>query len=459
MKATVIGSGSIFFTRQLVKGMCETPSLSTWELALVDVHPEKCRQIGLFAERARQEYGVDLKISYTTDRLEALPGSDFVIFTFARDNMASRGAANQVAWTYGVRLYSGDTAGPGSVFRILRTVPEILEVAADIERICPQATVLNYVNPTNVIGAAIDRHTNLRWYSFCDGMMDDYWRPDICEYAGIEYSEENYGRLELLAGGINHCVWMWGMTLDGNDVWEAFKERLRRRVAQLPKDASYPDDRYRPELQLVDIFDAWPTLSCHALEYWRYFQGKGRDPKRDYVLEQWNLNARVRWTRRVWREVSACNDGKMSPKTDVLAALENDMLTRVLDSLAGNRQDTLPVNIRNDGRISNLPADAVVELFGRFSNGKVEVAPIGEMPRGPLGLTHATLDQQELALEASLSGEFRTVVRAIACDPTVMSLRDAENLAYDLMALFEGSQPRKWDSYWAEEDNSGRASW
>lgn len=459
MKVTVLGSGSIFFTRQLVKGMCESPHLNDWELALVDIEEDICERIGKFSQKAVEEYGTNMKITYTTDRLEALPGSDYVVLTFARENMHYRGVAVHLEKNFGITAYSGDTGGPGSIFRILRTIPEILEIAEDIKKLCPKATILNYVNPTNVVGAALDRHTDLKWYSFCDGMLDDYWRPNVCKYVGMEPTDENFEKLELTAGGINHCVWMWGLKKDGEDLWPMFKESLKKHADSITPDIPYPEERFISEQQMVEIFDAWPTLSCHILEYFRYFQGRGSKPERDYMIPKWDLNARVRWTRRVWREVDECLAGKASPRNDIMAKLENDMLARILDSITGDKNLSFPVNVRNDGKISNLPDDTIVEVYGRFGKDKVDIKPVGDLPRGPLGLTHATIDEQELALEASMTGDYNTLVRAIACNPLVMSLSDAKEIAYELMGTDEKMLPPVWDNYWDEGNVSGKRTW
>ena len=124
------------------------------------------------------------------------------------------------------------------------------------------------------------------------------------------------------------------------------------------------------------------------------------------------------------------------------------MVAVVLESIEGDLGLSLCVNVRNEGRISNLPDDVLVELYGTFGRSGPVVPPFGPLPHGVLGLTQQVIDEQELALEAAMTGSFDTAVRAIACDPLVMSLSDARDLARDLIAQEEDDLDPKWDGYW-----------
>ena len=460
MKITIIGSGSIFFTRSIIKTMMEFPSFAGTELALVDIDDYRCEQMGLFAQKALKEAGVDVTSTHTTDRREVLAGSDYVILTCAKRNAHHRGFGSHIAENYGILEGSGDTAGPGCVSRTIRAVPEILAIARDIEELCPDAWVLNMVNPTNIIGTVLDRFTKLKGYSFCDGMYfskerADDWNLDVKvpRYAGIDVSPnfENFDRFEMPISGINHCVWMTGLKLDGKDIWLRFKEGLKREAHQ--KGTS--SDAFC-EWQLTEMFDAFPTVIGHTKEYSRYFQGKGSDPSRDYVIKPWQLNSRVRWTREVWREIASCNAGE-STVAHVLRDQRIDMLAYVIDSMNRDLNYKFPVNVRNEGRISNLPDDILVESFGSFDHEGAHVGKLPSLPRGVLGLVQQVVDYQELCIEAAMSGgDYAMVVRAVATDPIVMSLSDAKSVAHDIMASADEDLPPEWDAYWACKDYADR---
>ena len=441
MKTTVIGSGSIFFTRQCVKGMARSKALRGTELALVDIDPRKAEQMGSFCRRINQDHGGDLKITWTTDRREALPGSDYVVLCFAVRNSHYRETGTSTALNYGIRLVSGETAGPSMVFRTMRTVPAVLEVARDIEALCPGSFVINYVNPTNIIGTALDRHTKLRAYAFCDGNYETLV-PRLAEVLGIREREEAERRLSWKLGGINHFTFLTALWDQGKDVWGAFKERLGVQATAAPME-----DTARAEWDMTEVFDAFPTQISHPIEYLRYFQGRGSRPARDYTVAKWSLNKRIRWYRGVWREIEACNRGGHST-LELMKDASTDMVAVVIESMEADLGLNLCVNVRNEGRITNLPDDVIVELYGTFGRKGPTVPPFGPLPRGVLGLVQQVVDEQELALEAAMTGSFDTAVRAIACDPLVMSLSDARDLARDLIAVEEDDLDPRWDAYW-----------
>lgn len=446
MKLTIIGSGSIFFTRQCIKGMANSAVLRSSQVALVDTDPWKCEQIGRFCQKINRDHGGDLRISYTTDRRQALPGSDYVVLAFASGNYHYRETGTNLALNYGIRQVSGETAGPGMVFRVIREVPRVLEVARDIERLCPQAMVINYCNPTNIIGAALDRHTKLKTYAFCDGNYECLI-PRLARVLGLSGRQEARQRLTFKCGGINHFTFVTALADRGRDIWNEFRTALER-AAQAP-DAG---PLVKAEWEFYDVFDVFMSQDSHNVEYLRYFQGRGSLPQRDCVVSKWSLNNRIRWYRKVWAEILECNARDLCTR-DLMKDSSTDMVAVVIESIEDDRNESFSVNIRNDGRIDNLPNDTIVELYGTFGRSGIHVPAFGPLPRGLLGLTQQIVDEQELALEAAMTGSFQAAVRAIAADPLVMSLSDAKDLARDFIALEEAHLDSTWNEYWLQKGN------
>jgi alpha-galactosidase len=427
--------------------MAQSPTLRDAEVALVDADPWKCEQMGRFCERINRDNDGNLKIRYTTDRREALPKSDYVVLSFAVGNYHYRETGTNLALNYGIKLVSGETAGPSMVFRTIRAVPGVLEAAKDIEALCPNALTINYVNPTNIIGTALDRFTKLRWYAFCDGNYEAVLRR-LALFLGIKDLKDAEERLTWKLGGLNHFTFITRVWDRGQDVWEQFKRGLEESAK-----AGGINGIKQAEWEMTEIFDAFPTQITHPIEYLRYFQGKGAKPERDYHVKKWNLNQRIGWYKRVWREIEECNAKDLS--TETMFTDSTDMVAVVLESIEADRHKSLCVNVRNDGRIANLPAETVVELYGTFGREGADVPAFGPLPRGILGLTQQIIDEQELALEAAMTGNFQTAVRAIAADPLVMSLNDAKDLAHALIAVEEAHLDAKWAGYWRARYPSG----
>ncbi len=444
MKIVVIGAGSIFFTRRMVTGAAQSPRLRSCEIVLVDIDPLKCEQMGLFCQKIAEAHKAQIKVSWTTDRLEALPGADYVVLSFAIRNYHYRETGTNLAKTYGIHLISGETAGPSAVFRILRSVPPVLKVAADIERLCPNAIVINYVNPTNVVGLALQRFTKVRAYAFCDGMYEENPKQ-IARILG-QTNPKTWAELardfKFTFGGINHFTFMWGLEQGGKSLHEA----LGAGLARLAKEGGAGGE-LQGEWDFFRVYDVWPTQFYHAIEYMRYYQGRGSRPGRDHFCNKWSLNDRIRWYRQVWKSIKDCNDGKITVQ-QAMTDHSSDMVAAIIDSIEGDTRAEFPVNVLNKGIIPNLPGDILVETLGTIGKSGVEVKSVGPLPAGLAGLIQPSIESQELALEASRTGNFRTVVRAVAADPLVMSLNDAEDLARDFMAQEEADLDAVHDPYW-----------
>lgn len=447
MKITIIGGGSLFFSRRMLMGMMELPAYRGAELALVETDPWRCEQIGRYAQRLNNETGRHVTVSCTTERRDVLAGSDYVILTFSNNNAHSRGVGAHICRNYGIIECSGDTAGPGSVMRVIREVPAILEVARDIEQLAPTARVMNYVNPTNVIAAALDRYTSLNWTSLCDGMYPRGLAPRLCKYLGVEPTDENRQALKLEVSGINHFVWMTGLTLGGQDVFGRFADALRADAMANPAGDA------RSEWDLMETFGAWPAVIWHTKEYVRYFQGRGSRPQRDFVVTPWDLGERLKWQHEAWRTIADYAAGRITLEQAAgdSHVSRREMLVDIIEAMIEGRREPFPVNVRNSGRVSNLPDDCIVELFGTTDPSGFDVPPAGDLPLGIRAMVYQALDQQELALEAAMTGSFELAARAIACDPLVMSLSDARQLTHELLAAENDYLPPAWEEYWKQQ--------
>ena len=170
-KVVVIGAGSLFFGREAIWQMTRSPHLNRGILSLVDTDPARLEKLGTLAEKVVAATGVELGIEVASDWKDALPGADFVVLSFAVDTVRYRGLDCEISAKYGLRMCSGDTIGPGGIFRAMRELPLIMDCAADIERLCPDAWVINYINPSTVNGIALFRYASqIKSIALCDSL-------------------------------------------------------------------------------------------------------------------------------------------------------------------------------------------------------------------------------------------------------------------------------------------------
>jgi alpha-galactosidase len=441
-KVVLIGAGSLFFARQAIVGMTRVPSLAGGELCLVDVDEERLGIVERVARRVVESTGEATTIRATLHRREVLPDADFVILAFANRGVYFRALDCRIANEHGIRMCSGDTVGPGGIFRTLRTVPVVLEIAEDIQDLCPDAWVINYTNPTATVGIALNRYTPLKAIALCNSQeTPQLLKKRIVERldlvgAGEEVSQDTLDSIQIKAGGINHFTWMTELVRDGKDLFPVLREHLAARVEE------GDSERLPVLLQLFDAFGAMPTVLAHTIEYVPFFQGKGSSPD-SYVAEIWNEERRRKWLAAFWDEMGAYADGRRGIG-QLIQETPTDMCINIIDALLSDSQEVFYVNVPNQGTITNLPDDAIVEIAASVGRDGCQLLPFGDLPRALLGLTGPVLQAHELAVEAAVSGSRSALLRALLVDPLVLSIEDACSLIERTLEAERDALPETW---------------
>ncbi|MCI0822264.1 MAG: alpha-glucosidase/alpha-galactosidase, partial [Chloroflexi bacterium] len=203
VKIAIIGAGSVVFTRRLVGDILSFPALSDSHISLMDIDGDRLELVrGLSVRMVRDSGigapGVQAKIESTTDRERALDGADYVITTIrvGDDDEVDRG----IPLRYGIDQAVGDTIGPGGVIKGLRTVPVLLDICRDMERLCPEAWLLNYTNPMAIACWAINDATSIRNVGLCHSVQNTAGK--LAGYIGADDDELSYW-----TAGINHMAW------------------------------------------------------------------------------------------------------------------------------------------------------------------------------------------------------------------------------------------------------------
>ena len=303
-RVVVVGAGSLFFGRQAIWQMVHSPHLQRGTLVLVDTDEERLAKLVRLAEMVRDANAVPLGVEGHTDWVPALPGADFVVLSFANQTVKYRGIDCAIAEKYGVRMCSGDTIGPGGIFRALREFPRILECAADVERLCPEAWVVNYINPSTVHGIGLMRYApGIKSFALCDSLHMPHIKVRLAGMAGIEAAVggELTGELDrdfdMRIAGVNHFTWLLRAEWQGADVSDAIADSLRA-------GAAYEDPTAEGEAkgwlnktigaELYDLFDRVPVCVSHTKEYVPYYQQASRSGNGTPPLAIWGHGDPVR---------------------------------------------------------------------------------------------------------------------------------------------------------------------
>lgn len=433
-KIVIIGAGSLFFGRKLIWAMNKLEGLVNGHLALVDTDPQHLEQMRQLAEKVRAESGAGHAISATTDYREALPGADFVILSFSHRNAHYRGVDVQVSARHGIRMCSGDTIGPGGIFRALREFPKVMEIADAVEKLCPQAWLINYINPSSVFGIALSRYCKVRNFALCDSLHLPYLHHNYMKMIGLDVGEAEDFTMRI--AGVNHFTWLIESTFKGRDVLPQIHAALRKLgEAEDPQADAKSLYNRRISAELADIFGAVPVCTAHTKEYLPHFQGWGVHGADEPVppLKLFEHDKRASVTEAMWQEIGDYNTG-VRPVADFLSNYTSDHATDVIQAIWNDSGRHLFINVPNRGAVPNLPETAILELecvVGR--EGPVPIA-CPAMPAGLRGLQMQIHDTHELTVEAWMRKDRNLLLRALCTDPIVPSLASARAVLKDLYA-------------------------
>ena len=451
-KVVVIGAGSLFFGRQAIWQMVHSPHLQGGTLALVDKDPERLEKMALLAEMAVAEAGVALRLEAASDWRDVLPDADFVALSFAADTVRYRGLDCQISEKYGVRMCSGDTIGPGGIFRAMRELPLIMDCVADCQRLCPDAWVINYINPSTVNGMAIARFAPaVKSFALCDSLHMPHVKLRYAEYAGLisdaaDWTAQLDADFDLRIAGVNHFTWMLKAEYQGRDVSGRIAERLRRGTVRQSMDGAHSAKALHNDAiacQLYEIFGVIPVCVSHTKEYVRFYQGRGMLPDEIPPLLIWETDTRYARHKAMWQQVDDFISGA-TPIGEFKTTLGPDHATDIIENMVGGLGRPFYINTANRGAVSNMADDAFLELLCDIDMDGPHPRPAGEMPRGLRGLQEVVLDTHELTAEAIVKADYRLLRRALMTDPLTNSIADADAILRELLASQRDALPDHW---------------
>jgi alpha-galactosidase/6-phospho-beta-glucosidase family protein len=451
-KVVVIGAGSLFFGRQAIWQMVQSPYLNKGTLSFVDteeIHLEKMLKL---ANLVSQSNNVKLRIEGSTDRKKVLKDADFVILSFAKDTVKYRGIDCAVSKKYGIRMCSGDTIGPGGIFRAMREFPVILECAKDIEAICPDAWVISYINPTTVHGIGLKKYApKLKSFALCDSQHLPYIKEKYALKAGIidkkeDFTEDISRKFDFRIAGVNHFTWIIKAEYEGVDMSPVIAEAFKNDT-EVDKETTGGDVGAKAKFnntisyELYKVFGHIPTCTAHTKEYVRFWQGHGKTNEIIPPLSIWETEERYKRHTEMWKQVDSFINGT-TPISEYMKIFKPDHATDIIENMVGNLNKPFYINTFNQNAVTNMNNNAFLELCCNVTLDGIKPYPVGEMPKGIRGMCELILDVHELTAEAVAERSFTKLRRAMLTDPLVNSIGDADNIIKELFEQEKDALPQ-----------------
>ena len=393
----------------------------------MDVNPDRLEYSRRAVQRIVDEGHYPATVETTLDRETALTGANYVIVTILVGATDVWRHDIEIPKKYGVDINVGDTRGVSGIFRALRTIPVMVSIAKDMQRLCPGATMLNYTNPMAMLCRAIQRETDIPITGLCHSVQGT--SEMLAKWIGAPYEE-----IQFTCAGINHMAWYLTFTWNGKDAYPL----IRKAILERPE--IYNEEQVRNEMFLA--FDHYVTESSgHNSEYNWWFRkrpdliekycthGTGWNPgEYAYILKHYQQREGD-WL----QEIEAWLDDPAPLKLE----RGHEYAASILNALEGGEPFQFNGNVSNQGYVSNLPPDACVEVPVWASRQGLQPLRVGALPPQCAILTNLSAQIEEMAVEAALTGNRRLVYQAIANDPltaAVLSLDEIQKMVDDLFA-------------------------
>jgi alpha-galactosidase len=425
-KITFIGAGSLGFTRGLVRDILTFPLLQDATLCLMDIDPERLE----FAQRAVQRI-VDLgkypaKVVATLDRAEALEGADVVLVTILAGGVNVWRHDIEIPKQFGVDTNVGDTRGPSGIFRAMRTIPVLLDIARDMERYCPKAVMLNYTNPMAMLCRAVQRETSIQISGLCHSVQGT--SEMLARWIGAPYDE-----ITFTCAGINHMAYYTKFEWNGQDAYPL----IRKAILERPE--VYNEEQVRNEMFLALGYYVTES-SGHNSEYNWWFRkrpdliekycthGTGWNPgEYAYILKEYQSREHL------WRE-----EAKKWFDAEQPISLErgHEYAAYIINALQGGEPFEFNGNVSNTNLITNLPQGACVEVPVWANKKGLTPTHVGALPAQLALMVGLTSQIEEMAVEGTISGNPEMIYHAIAHDPLTASVLSLAEIRDMVNAMF-----------------------
>lgn len=404
MKVAIIGAGGYIFPLRLIQDILSWPELGGCTLSLMDIALERLERTAGAARRLVEMHGLSAQIEATTSRREALDGASYVIVAFQVGGLEAYRLDVTIPRDYGVDQTVGDTLGPGGVFRGLRTVAVLEEMAAEMRELCPNALVLQYANPMAVNSWALNE-LGVPNVGLCHSVQGT--SKMLAETLGVPYDELTYR-----AAGINHQAWFLEFKRGEEDLLPRLRETMER-VSFGDRDETdeLGPKRERVRTDIMRLTGYFQTESPHhASEYLPWFR-KTDELTKSYLPNRWDYYAIC-----VAHDEAGQVDEELSRAAGGLCQSEEyaGIIVRAMET---NTPAVINGNVRNTGLITNLPEGCCVEVPCLVDRNGVQPTFVGDLPPIAAAVNRTNVNVQELATRAALTGDRSLVVAAVALDP------------------------------------------
>ena len=433
-KIAFIGAGSTIFMKNIVGDCLCFPALDGATFALMDIDETRLEESALVARKLVAASKQSARIEATTDRRRALDGADFVVTAFQIGGYRPSTVIDfEIPRAYGLRQTIGDTLGIGGIMRGLRTVPHLWAVAADMAELCPDALMLQYVNPMAInTWALAERFPQIRQVGLCHSVQNTV--------AEISHDLDlSPGALRYHVAGVNHVAFFLKLEHEGQSLYPAL--RAGYADGSLPKPPLLmPRCENRVRYEVMDQLGYFCTESSeHLAEYVPWFIKRDRpDLIKDFAIPLDEYPKRCEEQISDWKARAAALRAEDGDAAGILElGVSHEFAADMMNAVLTDTPVTVYGNLPNRGQIPQLPSGAAVETACLVDANGVQPTVVEAIPPQLVALMRTQINVQELTVRALLDEAPEHVYHAAMMDPHTaaeLDLRQIRSLVDELIA-------------------------
>jgi len=458
-KITVIGAGSASFGENTLSAIMRSKKLCGSTLALVDRNADSLDIVHRLANRLNREWDAKFVITAHTNHQDALPDSSFVVNAIevgARENLWKRDF--EIPIKYGVRQPYAENGGPGGFAHAARNIGPIMQIARDMESLCPDAWFVNFTNPMIRICDAVNRHSQIKAVGLCHQIYAGYGMVGVAlaKDLGIEVPDGLTGMhaavdqhplqhrvreqivplIDIRAAGLNHFTWILSIRdrRTGEDLYPLF----RKRFFEL-------DPKFEPlTREVFSAFGLFPVPGdTHLCEYLPWLSDAQTKPWELYNIRlyDWDLFASVRdfGLDRLNEMAGGHQTIEHLLNTDSEGALE------MIENVAGaTTHYHLAANLPNAGQVANLPHGSTVETPVVVDGSGIHAVHVGELPAPVAELLRREITVAQLCVDAAVEGDRQKALQCLLLDPVITDIDTARKILDDYLMSYREYLPQFW---------------
>ena len=430
---TVVGGGSYHWAPRLLADFANTPSLSDAHVVLHDLDAERMHVMRELGEAIAARRGIGMTVEAEADRRRALTGADFVITAFSVGGFDSMQHDIEIPQRHGIRQPIGDSVGPGGIMRALRSIPVLLDIARDLEAVAPRAWLVNVTNPLTALCRSVTRETNVQTVGLCNEWVGCSWILSLLFDSGMN-------EVDPILGGVNHYPLATSLRVGDDEDGFVRLHALLNDPERMATEPIWMDPPERAGWVKVSPTEYWTKLDViennrvrfelfrrfgvlvgsgdhHSVEFMPSFVVANNDYGADWRVHHYGMPGHRR---------DAAEDveyyEEMRDASEVTRIPSGELVAQLLDGMVSGRTQRLPVNLPNEGNVTNLDAGAVVEIMGVSDDAGVRGRDKTTVP-GILGEFLRRINVvQEWTVEAAIAGDRELVLETMLADPIAAQL-------------------------------------